>query len=44
MDHITAAKGDVNLFWDPTNHRALCKACHDKRVDEGDFGRKGERG
>ncbi len=39
VDHVRAAKGDENLFWDESNHRALCKRCHDQRVDEGDFGR-----
>lgn len=39
VDHIVAHKGDRTLFWDATNHRALCKSCHDQRVDEGDFGR-----
>lgn len=39
VDHIRAHKGDQQLFWDPQNHRAVCKPCHDARVDEGDFGR-----
>lgn len=39
VDHIKAHKGDQQLFWDPTNHRAVCKPCHDARTDEGDFGR-----
>ena len=39
VDHVRAHCGDPLLFWDPSNHRALCKACHDKRIDEGDFGR-----
>lgn len=39
VDHITAHKGDQLLFWDETNHRAVCKPHHDQRVDEGDFGR-----
>lgn len=37
VDHIQAHKGDEALFWDPANHRALCKPCHDARTDEGDF-------
>lgn len=37
VDHIKAHKGDQGLFWDPANHRALCRPCHDARVDEGDF-------
>lgn len=39
VDHEKAHKGDPHLFWDPENHRAVCKPCHDARVDEGDFGR-----
>lgn len=39
VDHIKAHKGNHQLFWDPKNHRAVCKPCHDRRVDEGDFGR-----
>jgi 5-methylcytosine-specific restriction enzyme A len=39
VDHIRAHKGDQGLFWQPSNHRASCKAHHDARVDEGDFGR-----
>lgn len=38
VDHIVPHKGDQRVFWDPKNHRALCKPCHDARVDEGDFG------
>ena len=41
VDHVRAHKGDLALFWDPANHRALCRRCHDARVDEGDFGRGG---
>ena len=29
VDHIKPHKGDQALFWDPANHQALCKACHD---------------
>lgn len=29
VDHITPHKGDHKLFWDPKNHQALCKHCHD---------------
>jgi len=39
VDHVRAHKGDHVLFWDPRNHRAVCKPHHDQRVDEGDFGR-----
>jgi HNH endonuclease. len=30
VDHIQAHKGDMKLFWDPSNHRPLCKLCHDR--------------
>ncbi len=39
VDHIRDHKGDPVLFWDPANHQASCKPCHDKRTDAGDFGR-----
>lgn len=39
VDHIKAHKGDQILFWDPKNHRGVCKPHHDARTDEGDFGR-----
>jgi 5-methylcytosine-specific restriction protein A len=39
VDHVVAHKSDEQLFWDPENHRAVCKPHHDARVDEGDFGR-----
>ncbi len=29
VDHIQPHRGDYDLFWDPTNHQALCKPCHD---------------
>jgi 5-methylcytosine-specific restriction enzyme A len=40
VDHVKAHKGDKALFWAKENHRALCKPCHDKRIDEGDFGKR----
>ena len=30
VDHIIPHKGDHKLFWDPKNHQALCKQCHDR--------------
>ena len=30
VDHIVPHKGDHKLFWNPKNHQALCKHCHDK--------------
>lgn len=29
VDHITPHKGDSDLFWQASNHQALCKHCHD---------------
>lgn len=29
VDHVVPHRGDKQLFWDPTNHQALCKGCHD---------------
>lgn len=39
VDHIIAHRGDSSLFWSSDNHRALCALHHNKRIDEGDFGR-----
>lgn len=39
VDHVTDHKGDVRLFWDQNNWRALCRDHHDRRTDAGDFGR-----
>ena len=41
VDHITPHKGNRDLFWDTTNHQALCKACHDRKTATED-GRWGE--
>lgn len=32
VDHIKDHGGDYNLFWDPNNHQALCKHCHDSKT------------
>lgn len=29
VDHIVPHRGDDGLFWDVSNHQALCKSCHD---------------
>lgn len=36
VDHIKPHKGDMTLFFDPSNLQTLCKACHDghKRAQE----------
>jgi 5-methylcytosine-specific restriction enzyme A len=40
VDHIVPHRGDVALFWDPANHQAMCKACHDTKTatEDGGFG------
>jgi 5-methylcytosine-specific restriction enzyme A len=40
VDHIVPHKGNYNLFWDETNHQALCKECHDYKTatEDGGFG------
>ncbi|WP_422659103.1 HNH endonuclease signature motif containing protein [Paenibacillus sp. EC2-1] len=40
VDHITAHKGDMKLFWNPENWQALCKFCHDAKTvrEDGGFG------
>ena len=40
VDHIVPHKGDMVLFWDKTNHQALCKRCHDVKTarEDGGFG------
>lgn len=42
VDHIIPHKGDYNLFWDPDNHQAMAKRCHDRKTatEDGGFGRK----
>ena len=45
VDHIKPHKGDQTLFWDPTNHQALCKHCHDAhKQSEEDRGYSGQVG
>lgn len=39
VDHIRDHKGDQALFWDEANWQPSCEACHNRRVDAGDFGR-----
>jgi len=42
VDHITAHRGDQQLFWNHDNHQALCKSCHSRKTVEfdGGFGRQ----
>jgi|SRR5690625_1690910 len=41
VDHIIPHKGNYKLFWDPSNHQAMNKRCHDKKtaIEDGGFGR-----
>lgn len=39
VHHIQAHKRDRALLLDPRNLESACKRCHDRMVDEGDFGR-----
>ena len=38
VDHIRPHRGDLELFWDPANHQALCKRCHDAKTAREDGG------
>jgi 5-methylcytosine-specific restriction enzyme A len=41
VDHIKPHKGDMKLFWDPSNWQGLTKADHDRKtaLEDGGFGR-----
>jgi 5-methylcytosine-specific restriction protein A len=41
VDHITPHRGNMQLFWDPTNWQGLTKADHDRKtaLEDGGFGR-----
>lgn len=30
VDHIIPHRGDQSLFWDKSNHQALCESCHNR--------------
>ncbi len=37
-DHITAHRGNPDLFWSPANLQSLCSPCHDgdkARIEKG---------
>jgi len=38
VDHIIPHKGDTVLFWDPKNHQAMAKRCHDIKTAKEDGG------
>jgi len=40
VDHITAHKGDTELFWDRSNWQSLCKQHHDSDAQTRDKGGK----
>lgn len=46
VDHIKPHQGNSTLFWDPSNHQALCESCHNKKTaaEDGAFGNMGDRG
>lgn len=41
VDHISPHRGDPAKMWNPNNHQALCKPCHDRKTatQDGGFGR-----
>jgi 5-methylcytosine-specific restriction enzyme A len=41
VDHIIPHRGDMTLFWGPTNWQGLTKADHDRKTasEDGGFGR-----
>lgn len=38
VDHIIPHKGDMKLFWDSSNHQALCESCHNRKTAKEDMG------
>jgi len=36
VDHIVPHRGDLELFWRPDNHQALCRPCHDAKTARGE--------
>ncbi|HMU15873.1 MAG TPA: HNH endonuclease signature motif containing protein [Thauera aminoaromatica] len=44
-DHKLPHRGNGGLFWDPDNHQALCKCCHDSKTarEDGGFGNRARR-
>lgn len=38
VDHRVPAKPGTAAFWDPENHQALCKECHDRKTAARDRG------
>ena len=42
VDHIIPHKGDMELFWNETNHQGLCERHHNRKTakEDGGFGHK----
>jgi 5-methylcytosine-specific restriction protein A len=32
VDHVVPHRGDRQLFWDTSNHQALCHSCHSRKT------------
>jgi len=44
VDHVKRHKGQSDpLFWDASNHRALCTSCHNRKTAEEDRRKDRER-
>lgn len=43
VDHKVPHRGDMALFWDPTNWQSMAKTCHDSKTarEDGGFGPRG---
>jgi 5-methylcytosine-specific restriction protein A len=43
VDHTVPHRGDMKLFWDRANWRAMSKQCHDRKTarEDGGFGNPG---
>ena len=43
-DHITPHRGNMKLFWEPTNWQSLCDSCHSRKTaeEDGGFGHRGD--
>jgi 5-methylcytosine-specific restriction protein A len=41
VDHIIPHRGDMTLFWNPSNWQSMSKPCHDSKTarEDGGFGR-----
>jgi 5-methylcytosine-specific restriction enzyme A len=39
VDHIVPHRGDLELFWEPTNWAPLCKPCHSAKTLSEQYGK-----